>query len=119
MSKFVTIATRIKDMDCLRLALEDMKCQVADRGSVRGWQGQRSVDVAVTTAKGEVGFRKRKDGTFELVGDDMHVPKNFVREVTQHYARRKIMKQAAAAGFRVVEDKVQADKSIRLVVRKW
>ena len=119
MSKFVTITTRVKDMECLRGALEDMQIQVADKDSVRGYRGKRRVDFAATTPKGEVGFRKTEDGTFEVVGDDMHVPAGFVDNVTQHYARRKVMKEATRAGFSVVEDKVQRDNSLRLVVRKW
>ena len=119
MSKFVTIATRIKDVDCLREALRDMEAEVVDRSTVRGWRGQRRVDLAVVTAKGEMGFCQRPDGTFELVGDDMYVPDRFVEALTQRYARHKVLKEAAKAGFRVVEDKVQQDKSIRLVVRKW
>ena len=119
MSKFVRIATQIKDKGCLQDALKDVNATVTHQRSVRGWGGRRDVDLAVVTSKGEVGFAKTNDGSYELVGDDMYIPQGFVDKLTQRYARHKVLKQASQAGFTVTEEKVQRDNSIRLVVRKW
>lgn len=119
MSKFVTIATRIKDRNCLREAIGDVKAQVVDKQHVQGWRGTRRADLVAVTTQGEVGFRMGAGGCYEIVGDDMSIPQGFAEKVTQHYARRKVLKEATKAGFGLVEDKVQADGSMRLVVRKW
>jgi len=119
MSKFVTITTRIRDRDCLREALGDVKAQVVDKQQVRGWRGTRRADLVAVTGQGEVGFRVGAEGCYEIVGDDMSIPPSFAENVTQHYARRKVLKEATKAGFGLVEDKVQTDGSMRLVVRKW
>ncbi len=120
MSKFVSIRTSIKDVQCLREALDEMQLRVLDQDSVRGWMGRRKVEFAVRAAGyGEVGFRRNKEGAYEVVGDEMAIPQDFVRSVTQHYAKRKVLKEARKAGFNLVEQEVQQDQAIRLVVRKW
>jgi len=119
MSKFVTISTQIRDVQCLREALGDAGTQVVTDKEVRGYAGRKPVEFAAVTSGGQVGFRKTQEGAYEVVGDDMNIPRGFVNDLTQRYARRKVIKEAARAGFNVVEDKVQQDRSLRLVVRKW
>ena len=119
MSRFVKIATQIKDIGCLRSALADVDARVVEGTSVQGYRGRRKVELAAVTSRGEVGFQKRQDGFYEVVADDMSVPHGFVDRLTQRYARHKVVKEATNAGFNVTEENVQKDNSIRLVVRKW
>ena len=119
MSKFVTISTQIRDVQCLREALSDAGTEVATDEEVRGYAGRKPVEFSAVTSVGQVGFRKTQDGSYEVVADNMSIPQDFVRDLTQRYARRKVIKEATRAGFNVVEDKVQQDRSLRLVVRKW
>jgi len=119
MSKFVTISTQIRDVQCLREALGDAGAEVVTGKEVRGYAGRKPVEFAAVTTAGQVGFRKTLEGPYEVVADNMSIPQDFVRDLTQRYARRKVLKEATRAGFNVVEDKVQEDRSLRLVVRKW
>jgi hypothetical protein len=45
--------------------------------------------------------------------------KDFIQRLTQQYAYRKILKDAKAAGYNLVQEEVGEDRTIKLVVRKW
>jgi len=79
------------------------------------------VELLVHAPFGSLGFRKEAAGSYEMVCDDMHLSRQqeFLKGLTQQYAYRKIVKDAAAAGYRLVQEEVAEDRTIKLVVRKW
>ncbi|MCP4398800.1 MAG: DUF1257 domain-containing protein, partial [bacterium] len=45
--------------------------------------------------------------------------REWLKGLTQQYAYRKILKNAKAAGYQLVQEEVDEDRTIKLVVRKW
>ncbi len=82
---------------------------------------QTSVQFLVHASFGTLGFRKTAGGSYELIGDDMMLnhQQNFVNRLKQQYAYKKILKDAKAAGYHLVQEELGEDQTIKLVVRKW
>ena len=51
--------------------------------------------------------------------DAQHIAAEFINRLKQQYAYRKILKDANAAGYNLVQEEVGKDRTIKLVVRKW
>jgi hypothetical protein len=73
-----------------------------------------------------IGFRKSPQGNYEVVADWWGVEMRtgisqvqFVNDLNQRYAYRKVLSEVRKRGFSVAEDETLEDNSIRLVVRKW
>jgi hypothetical protein len=100
-----------------------MGCAVEEGAAVRALGAGRRAEIAVRTPGGPVGFAQAADGTVGVVGMEEIVHREagrqFVNQVTQQYARQKVMAEAEKAGYRLVEESVGADNTIRLVVRRW
>lgn len=82
---------------------------------------QTPIQLLVHAPFGTLGFRMTPDGNYELISDDIILNRqpDFIRRVTQQYAYKKIIKDANAAGYQLVQEEVNEDNSIKLVVRKW
>lgn len=123
MSRYVTVRTQIRDMELLRQTLQCMGLTVYEGAAARLAGGGRQPELVVQTPGGAVGFARDAEGVVEAVGMEESVQRGagaaFLRQVTQQYARQKITAEAARAGYRLVEEMVDADNTIRLVVRKW
>ncbi len=129
MSHFTTVKTKIRDMVCLRQALEDLDYQFseAEEGvSVKGYHGQTlKADIAIHASKTyDVGVQVTEQG-IELVADWWGVETTrglteeaFANQLTQRYAYHKIVKEVKARGF-ALEDETEEDNHIQLTVRKW
>ncbi len=120
MSRYVTVRTQLRDMELLRQTLKCMGCATQDQGRLLAG---RKADLVVQTPAGPLGFAQGDAEEIGLIGMEELVRSapatQFLNQVTQQYARRKVIADAERAGYRLVEETVDADNSIRLVVRKW
>lgn len=129
MSHFTKINTKITDLECLKLALEDLGYTYREGGvRVKGWRGlTEDADLVVETGTPyNIGLRKTPQGAYEIVADWWGVETRtgimqakFLRELNQRYAYNKVLSEVKKQGFSVAEDDVTSDNTIRLVVRKW
>lgn len=126
MSHFSQIKTQIRNLDSLQEALTDLAIDwKSGSRPVRGYRGQtHEAEVTIEQENGyDIGFRWNGQ-EYELVADlqywqqDLSVD-GFLRQVTQRYAYRTVMKETARAGFQVAEQQQNPDGSIRLVVQRW
>jgi hypothetical protein len=122
MSRYVMVKTQLRDLRLLRETLQGMGCSVQEGAAVRLMAGERRADLVAQTPAGSVGFVQagedvRAVGMEELLRREAF--RRFLEQVTQQYARRQVMAEAERAGYRLVEETVEADNTIRLVVRRW
>ena len=122
MSRFVTMQTRLRDREVLQQCLELMGFQVLYEARGIKLRGTRKpVQLLVHAPFGTLGFRETAAHEYELVADETSLVgrQDLLKRLTQQYAYRKILKDAAAAGYHLVQEEVGADQTIKLVVRKW
>jgi hypothetical protein len=122
MSRFVSIKTRLRDREILQQCLEKMHCQVLYQEEGIKLRGVRQpVQMLVHAPFGTIGFRKTANQDYELVATEALIAEHqdFIDQLTQQYAYHKILKDAQAAGYNLVQEEVGADQTIKLVVRKW
>ena len=122
MSRIVSIHTQFRDVEILTACLEFSGCQVLREPNGIMMPGASApVDVLVHANFGALGFRKRADGQYEVIGEDQMLARHqdFLNRLAQQYAYRKIIKDARAAGYNVVQEEMGEDCTIKLVVRKW
>ena len=73
-----------------------------------------------------IGIRKNKAGKLELLVDEDELRekegielKEFSKQVQKRYSYVKLMDRLKAEGYTLVEEKEEANETIRLVVRRW
>lgn len=96
---------------------------------IRGVHGCTSkADIVCSSkvnSKLDIGFRKRKDGSYECIADWDELEKSglkreeFMKELSQKYMYLKTVDAAQKEGYQVVEEKNETDGSIRIVLRKF
>ena len=126
MSHFSNIKTKIRNLDSLKSALNDLGVDWKNGpGIVRGYQGQtHKADVVVEQANDyDFGF-SWNGSEYELVADLQYwqqplTVEGFLRQVTQRYAYNTVVSETANQGFNITEQQNQQDGSIRLVVQRW
>ncbi|PSR17968.1 hypothetical protein C8255_09795 [filamentous cyanobacterium CCP3] len=128
MSHFSQIKTKIRNLDSLKLALNDLGADwKAGPCDVRGYQGQtQSADVVIAQDNGyDIGFRRNPETSdYELVADLQYWQQpltvdGFLRQVTQRYAYNTVLSETSRQGFQLSEEQVREDGSVRLVVQRW
>ena len=126
MSHFSNIKTKIRNLDSLKSALNDLDVDWKNGpGIVRGYQGQtHKADVVVEQANDyDFGF-SWNGSEYELVADLQYwkqplTVEGFLRQVTQRYAYHTVVNETANQGFSITEQEKNQDGSIRLVVQRW
>jgi hypothetical protein len=128
MSQFTKVQTKITDLVCLKQALTDLGYQWQEGvGDVRGYRGAREqADLVVRTGSSyDVGLRKVGEA-YEVVADWWGVETgtgmgqdDFMNRLTQRYAYHKVIGEVRKQGFTVATEETQADRTIKVVVRKW
>ncbi len=126
MSHFSQIKTQIRNLESLQDALSDLGINwKGGSQQVRGYRGQtHDAQIAIEQDNGyDIGFRWNGK-EYELVADLQYWKQNlsvdgFLRQVTQRYAYRTVVKETARVGFQVTEQQKNEDGSIRLVVQRW
>ena len=130
MSHFTTVATKITNLTALVKALEKLKMKFtqAEEGVVvRGWRGQTSLaEISINMGKYDIGVVKNEDGTYGLVADWWGVEttvgkteQEVVDEINKEYAYQTVVIACEEQGYRIDEQSVAEDGSIKLSVSKW
>lgn len=126
MSHFSNIKTKIRNLNSLKAALDDVGVDwKSGPGQVRGYQGQTlKAEVVVEQDNSyDIGF-SWNGSEYELVADLQYwqqplTVEGFLRKVTQRYAYHTVVNEATNQGFEVAEQQKNEDGSIRLVVQRW
>ncbi|TVQ14414.1 MAG: DUF1257 domain-containing protein [Leptolyngbya sp. DLM2.Bin27] len=128
MSHFSQIKTKIRNLDSLKLALDDLGADwKAGPCDVRGYRGQtQTADVVIAQDNGyDIGFRHNPETRdYELVADLQYwqqplTVEGFLSQVTQRYAYNTVVSETSRQGFQLAEEQVREDGSVRLVVQRW
>lgn len=126
MSHFSNIKTKIRNLNYLTAALNDLGIEWQPGPSpVRGYQGQtRNAEVVISQANNyDLGFSWNGQ-EYELVTDLQYwqqplTVEGFLRQVTQRYAYHTVVNESSKQGFQLAEQQKNQDGSIRLVVQRW
>jgi len=127
MSHFSNIKTKIRNLNSLKSALDDMGIDWKEGFSspIRGYQGQtRNAEVVVEQDNNyDIGF-SWNGSEYELVADLQYwnqplTVDGFLRKVTQRYAYHTVIEATNKQGFNISEEQKNQDGSIRLVVQRW
>ena len=130
MSHFTTVATKINDLVALTRALDKLKLKYtqAEEGvTVKGWRGQTSLaEISIHMGKYDIGVVKNEDGTYGLQADWWGVEttvgkteQEMVDELSREYAYQKVVIACEDQGYRIDEQQVAEDGTIKLSVGKW
>jgi hypothetical protein len=130
MSHFTAVQTKMKDLNCILLALKDLGYQYTENEQgveVRGYRNQLDkARVAVkVSGKYDVGIKQTTTG-FELVADWWGVEttrgvteQEFVNQLQQRYAYHKVVKEVKKRGFTLETEEIKNDNTLQLTVRRW
>ena len=126
MSHFTQIKTKIRDLDCLALALDDLGMPY-ERGQVfiRGYKGNTcSAHLVVRQGNShDLGFVWNGQN-YELVTDLQYwqqplTVERFLGKVSQRYAYHNILAEATAKGFNLARAEQKEDGTLCLTVQRW
>jgi hypothetical protein len=133
-SHFTKVATRINDLEALRIALDKLgkKYAVAEEGAavtVRGWKGQKlDAQLSIDMGRYDVGVVRAEDGTYELVADWWGVEttsgkkeQEVVDEIQREYAFARVVQACEAQGYAIAREDIEQaeDGTVRLVATRW
>ena len=126
MSHFSNIKTKIRNLDSLKSALNDLDIDwKAGAAPIRGYQGQTRNAEVVVEQNNNYDFGFSWNGSeYELVADLQYweqplTVEGFLRKVTQRYAYHTVVNETSKQGFQISEEQKNEDGSIRLVVQRW
>ena len=130
MSHFTTVATKINDLVALTRALDklQLKYTQAEEGvMVKGWRGQTSLaEISIHMGKYDIGVVKNEDGTYGLQADWWGIEttigkteQEMVDELNREYAYQKVVIACENQGYRIDEQNVSEDGTVKLSVGKW
>lgn len=126
MSHFSNIKTKIRNLDSLKVALNDMGIDWKEGSEpIRGYQGQTRQAEVVVQQDNNYDFGFSWNGNeYELVADLQYWQQpltvdGFLRKVTQRYAYHTVLEETTKQGFEISEQQKNEDGSIRLVLQRW
>jgi hypothetical protein len=121
-SHFTTIKTEIKDIDALRVAVEELGFALNSNAVARGYASNQIKGDYVVRLKGpyDVAVNRQPNGSHELTCDwwDGHVAKEVGEKfgkLLQLYGVHKAMREARRKGH-LVQRRAQPNGSIKLVI---
>jgi hypothetical protein len=126
MSHFTQIKTRIRNLDSLGKALQDLGIAY-ERGvvSIRGYQGEtRQGSLVIRQENGhDVGFAWNSQD-YEMIADlafwkQPWSVERFVGKVQQRYAYHTVLAESAEKGFNLTTQENREDGTVRLVLQRW
>jgi hypothetical protein len=132
-SHFTQVETKINDLVCLKEALVDLQMELEEATEnqlvkVRGWKGSTlTAEAKIKASKSyDIGLQLTESGSYKLVADwwgieeeTNETAEKIQQKIIQRYAYHKVKKEAAAQGFTLDEENVEADGTIKLGVSKW
>ncbi|MCA9565358.1 MAG: DUF1257 domain-containing protein [Myxococcales bacterium] len=129
MSHFTTVKTKLKDLTCIKSAVEDLGLTFTEAQEglkVRGYQGDSRMAKMVIKASNsyDIGLYQTENG-YEMVADWWGIEvetglkeEAWVERFNQRYAYNKVIKEIKSRGF-TLEEEVEEEGEIKMVVRKW
>jgi uncharacterized protein DUF1257 len=133
MSHFTKLKTRIAEPDALIKALADMGFKQVEihetAQNLYGYRGdirQQRAEVIIRRkhigkASNDIGFRRREDGTFDVIISDYDRSKysqEWLNRLTQRYAYHTARAKLEEQGFALIAEDVQEGECIHLVLRR-
>lgn len=129
MSHFTTVQTKLKDLVCVKDAVQDLGLtfvESEDMVTVRGYQGatEKAKMVIRATDNYDIGLYQTAEGyslSADWWGIEMETglkEKDWVDRFNQRYAYHKVLKEVKSRGF-TLEEEVDDKGEIQLTVRKW
>ena len=122
MSHFTEIKTQIKDIEALRLAVQELGLTLLQNAEARGYYENKTKGDYVVQLKGpyDIAVNKQADGTFGLTADlwQGHVEKEIGQgygKLLQHYGVHKATIEARKNGLSVLR-RHQPNGAIKLVL---
>lgn len=134
MSHFTTIKTKIKDVNVLIKALNDLgHCNVEQYATPQplyGYLGDIRPETAevvirrkyVGSASNDIGFQRQADGSFKAIISEFDRRKyneEWINSLMQRYGYYKLIESAADESFTVEEEETLEDGTIRVVISRW
>ena len=132
MSHFTTVATKISNLTALKRALEKLKWKFTEATEgqpveVRGWKGAKTTaELSINMGKYDIGVVKQEDGTYTMVADwwgiEVSAGKTeheVVEELNREYAYQQVVIACEDQGYRVDQQEVAEDGTVKLSVSKW
>ena len=114
----------MKDLDCIKQTLRDLNLQFK-RVTIDQDNSVESSKIALVIKTGQqynLNLVINEDGTYNLVGQLVGLnltQEQFLKKLTQRYAYNKVVKEVEKKGFKIAKEIINADRSIKLVVRRW
>ncbi|MDR1624927.1 MAG: DUF1257 domain-containing protein [Spirochaetia bacterium] len=134
MSHIAKIDTQIKNLGCLKKALESlgMGYVAPAQGKTLSLPGFRKTEVIdgclleiKTGCAYSIGMRRTEDG-YEAAADWWAVEtftgntrEEFLERITRQYAYQTVMDKARALGFSLVSEEEDANANLRICLRRW
>jgi hypothetical protein len=134
MSHIAKIDTRIKNLACLKKALDalGMGYQTAEPGKTLSLPGFSKNEIVhgclmeiKTGSAYSIGIRKTEDG-YEAAADwwavetfTGHKREELLDRITRQYAYETVMDKARAGGFSLVREEEDSKANLRICLRRW
>ena len=123
MSHITRVKTQITDRDVLLETLKELGYQYEeDCRMCVGRQRPLLMDVVIREGRGyRIGLKRIKgQGVFKVyyIGISPEQQRQFHNRLLQHYARRKILKEARARNYVLVHERACEGNRVRLVLRR-
>lgn len=128
MSHFTVVATKIKNLQYLKQALDHLGLKY-NVGEVRGYKGQKLVaDLSINMGTYDIGVVAQEDGTYTFVADWWGVEttvgkyqQEIVEEIQHEYAYVCVTEACAEEGYQIQEGDIQRqeDGTIKINATKW
>jgi hypothetical protein len=126
MSHFTKIKTALKDLEILRVSLNDLGIQHNNTGNkIQGYKNQiHPADLVIKQPNNyDIGF-VWNGSEYQLVTDIQFWQQPwpvdlFLNRISQRYAYNSIIKVSESKGFQRVEESQQENGSVRLTLQRW
>jgi len=132
MSHFTKCELKLKNLEALKKALEDLGLEytMAEQGQsavVRGYRGQTmEAAMSINMGKYDVGVVQNASGEYELVSDWWGIEttkgiteEEFQADLKRRYAYQNVRMACVDKGYSVEEEENLEDGTVNLVVRRW
>ena len=130
MSHFTTVKTCIRDRECLKMALDDLRLQYEEGDLwVNNFTGrQERVSLMIPTGRYGIGF-KEEAGEYQITADWWGVEQEAglaqeetINHISQRYAYHKLMKEKnklTQKGFLLAKEEVTEDNVVVVTLRRY
>jgi hypothetical protein len=136
MSHITKVKSKIDNLLLLKKTLQDLEIECIEASTdnsikLKTWGKEKISDDIIMEIKTGSSYNagvvlNKEDNTYEFVADWWGVEtftgvkqEDFIDKITQKYAYNNIMDKIKDKGYELVTEKVDEEKNIRIVLRKW